>query len=122
MECFRQCCTCKADSETCSAVQVKISDMQVKSTPRELLAGDPMCTPAASAISEALVILIRRLLSLGAWAPHVSAKMCATLDMATAWHAAKTMSMSQDSQGGGRKSEEQSMDSSGESGVGLVVL
>ena len=88
--------------------------MQVKSTPRELLAGDPMCAPAASAISEALVILIRRLLGSAAWAPHVSAKMCATLDVAAAWHAAKNMSVSVDSQGGGRKNEEQSVDSAGE--------
>ncbi|KAL8615069.1 hypothetical protein ACOMHN_013603 [Nucella lapillus] len=92
--------------------KVKITEMQVKSAPRELLAGDPMCSPAASAISEALVVLIRRLLGSGAWAPHVSAKICSTLDLASSWHATKSMSVSVDSQSLGRKNESVSMDSS----------
>ncbi|KAK7116135.1 hypothetical protein V1264_001871 [Littorina saxatilis] len=93
--------------------KVRISDMQVKSTPRELLAGDPMCAPSASAVSEALVILIRRLLGYTAWAPHISAKVCAILDLASTWHSAKSMSASVDGQGAPRsKSEEHPLDSS----------
>ncbi|XP_076465936.1 putative E3 ubiquitin-protein ligase HERC1 isoform X3 [Babylonia areolata] len=92
--------------------KVKITEMQVKSAPRELLAGDPMCAPASSAISEALVVLIRRLLGTGAWAPHISAKICSTLDVAAAWHSNRSMSVSVDSQGLGRKNESMSMDSS----------
>ncbi|KAK7467957.1 hypothetical protein BaRGS_00036800 [Batillaria attramentaria] len=91
--------------------KVKISDMQVRSTPRELLAGDPMCAPSAAAMTEALVVLLRELHSTAAWAPYVAAKICSTLDAASTWQIAKNAS-GDGGQTGGRKSQAQSLDSS----------
>nr|KAG5688183.1 hypothetical protein BaRGS_021374 [Batillaria attramentaria] len=93
--------------------KVKISDMQVRSTPRELLAGDPMCAPSAAAMTEALVVLLRELHSTAAWAPYVAAKICSTLDAASTWQIAKNAS-GDGGQTGGRKSQAQSLDSSDE--------
>lgn len=78
----------------CSLCQVRISAMQIRSTPRELLAGDPLCAPGATAVAESLVLLLRRLFSYSSWTPHISTKMCSILDAASAWHAAKNKGMS----------------------------
>lgn len=95
--------------------QVKISDMQVRMTPRQLLAGDPVCAPATAVVAEAMIGLLRRLHSCAAWGPCVSAKICSILDAASAWNASRvTVTCATDSWTSSHRSRGQSVDATGE--------
>ncbi|XP_037084977.1 probable E3 ubiquitin-protein ligase HERC1 [Pollicipes pollicipes] len=52
--------------------KVKMTDMQLRGSPRDLLAGEPLCAPAAAVLLEAHVALIRTLHSTPAWTEHVN--------------------------------------------------
>ncbi|PVD19395.1 hypothetical protein C0Q70_19883 [Pomacea canaliculata] len=91
--------------------KVKISDMQVRMTPRQLLAGDPVCAPATAVVAEAMIGLLRRLHSCAAWGPCVSAKICSILDAASAWNASRvTVTCATDSWTSSHRSRGQSVD------------
>ncbi|CAH1255597.1 HERC1 [Branchiostoma lanceolatum] len=52
--------------------KVKITDMQVRGAPRDLLPGDPTCAPAPAVTSEAAVQLIRTLHRQEGWTGHIN--------------------------------------------------
>ncbi|KAI8478441.1 putative E3 ubiquitin-protein ligase herc1, partial [Branchiostoma belcheri] len=52
--------------------EVKITDMQVRGAPRDLLPGDPTCAPAPAVTSEAAVQLIRTLHRQEGWTGHIN--------------------------------------------------
>uniref|UniRef100_A0A8D2LRJ6 HECT-type E3 ubiquitin transferase n=1 Tax=Varanus komodoensis TaxID=61221 RepID=A0A8D2LRJ6_VARKO len=55
--------------------KVKICDMQMRGTPRDLLPGDPICSPAAAVLSEATIQLIRILHRADRWTHCINKKM-----------------------------------------------
>ncbi|KAF0297934.1 putative E3 ubiquitin-protein ligase HERC1 [Amphibalanus amphitrite] len=53
--------------------KVKLTDMQLRGSPREMLAGEPLCAPAAAVLLEAHIALIRTLHGTTGWTEHVNA-------------------------------------------------
>lgn len=56
-------------------VQVKICDMQMRGTPRDLLPGDPVCSPMATVLAEATTQLIRILHRTDHWTHRINKTM-----------------------------------------------
>ncbi|KAK7862054.1 hypothetical protein R5R35_011478 [Gryllus longicercus] len=52
--------------------KVKMTDMQVRGTPRDMLPGDPHCAPQAAVLAEAHISLLRRLGATDTWAQQVN--------------------------------------------------
>lgn len=52
--------------------QVKICDMQMRGTPRDLLPGDPVCSPMATVLAEATTQLIRILHRTDHWTHRIN--------------------------------------------------
>lgn len=57
------------------SAQVKICDMQMRGTPRDLLPGDPICSPVAAVLAEATIQLIRILHRTDRWTHCINKKM-----------------------------------------------
>ncbi|XP_078541321.1 putative E3 ubiquitin-protein ligase HERC1 isoform X2 [Lissotriton helveticus] len=55
--------------------KVKICDMQMRGTPRDLLPGEPICSPVAAVLAEATVQLIRILHRTDRWTHCINKKM-----------------------------------------------
>ncbi|KAH0619794.1 hypothetical protein JD844_014057 [Phrynosoma platyrhinos] len=55
--------------------KVKICDMQMRGTPRDLLPGDPICSPVATVLAEATIQLIRILHRTDRWTHCINKKM-----------------------------------------------
>ncbi|KAL7980305.1 hypothetical protein Chor_014634 [Crotalus horridus] len=55
--------------------KVKICDMQMRGTPRDLLPGDPICSPVAAVLAEATIQLIRILHRTDRWTHCINKKM-----------------------------------------------
>ncbi|XP_029961368.1 LOW QUALITY PROTEIN: probable E3 ubiquitin-protein ligase HERC1 [Salarias fasciatus] len=55
--------------------KVKICDMQMRGTPRDLLPGDPVCSPTATVLAESATQLIRILHRAERWTPRVNRAM-----------------------------------------------
>ncbi|XP_023674598.2 probable E3 ubiquitin-protein ligase HERC1 isoform X1 [Paramormyrops kingsleyae] len=55
--------------------KVKICDMQMRGTPRDLLPGDPICSPMATVLAEATTQLIRILHRTDRWTLHINHNM-----------------------------------------------
>ncbi|XP_024118845.1 probable E3 ubiquitin-protein ligase HERC1 isoform X2 [Oryzias melastigma] len=55
--------------------KVKIYDMQMRGTPRDLLPGDPICSPIATVLTEATTQLIRILHRTDLWTHHINKTM-----------------------------------------------
>uniref|UniRef100_A0A5F9C1Q2 HECT-type E3 ubiquitin transferase n=1 Tax=Oryctolagus cuniculus TaxID=9986 RepID=A0A5F9C1Q2_RABIT len=55
--------------------KVKICDMQMRGTPRDLLPGDPICSPVATVLAEATIQLIRILHRTDRWTYCINKKM-----------------------------------------------
>nr|XP_033775643.1 probable E3 ubiquitin-protein ligase HERC1 isoform X2 [Geotrypetes seraphini] len=55
--------------------KVKICDMQMRGTPRDLLPGDPICSPVAAVLAEATVQLIRILHRTDRWTHCINKNM-----------------------------------------------
>lgn len=55
--------------------QVKICDMQMRGTPRDLLPGDPVCSPMATVLAEATTQLIRILHRTDHWTQRINKTM-----------------------------------------------
>ncbi|XP_056269201.1 probable E3 ubiquitin-protein ligase HERC1 isoform X3 [Pseudoliparis swirei] len=55
--------------------KVKICDMQMRGTPRDLLPGDPVCSPVATVLAEATTQLIRVLHRTDHWTQRINATM-----------------------------------------------
>jgi hypothetical protein len=66
-------------------IQVKMTDMQVRGTPRDLLPGDPYCAPLSGVLAEAYISLLRKLSTTDTWSRqveclyHVVLKFCSFL-------------------------------------------
>ncbi|ESP05641.1 hypothetical protein LOTGIDRAFT_181433 [Lottia gigantea] len=60
--------------------KVKITDMQLRDNPRDLLPGDPHCATSVSVIVESNISLIRNLYNVPAWSTLIKKKMCGMLD------------------------------------------
>lgn len=56
-------------------LQVKICDMQMRGTPRDLLPGDPICSPVATVLAEATTQLIRILHRTDRWTHCINKNM-----------------------------------------------
>lgn len=56
-------------------LQVKICDMQMRGTPRDLLPGDPVCSPMATVLVEASTQLIRVLHRADRWTHRINKTM-----------------------------------------------
>ncbi|XP_050402259.2 probable E3 ubiquitin-protein ligase HERC1 [Patella vulgata] len=65
--------------------KVKITDMQLRDNPRDLLPGDPHCANAVSVIVESNISLIKNLFSRPAWSNQIKTKMCSMLDKIDQW-------------------------------------
>ncbi|XP_059169765.1 probable E3 ubiquitin-protein ligase HERC1 isoform X3 [Physella acuta] len=65
--------------------KVKITDMHLRESPRELLAGSPMCAPSVAVMTESMINLIRSLHSVPAWASSISEHMCQELQALHGW-------------------------------------
>lgn len=52
-------------------VQVKLTDMQVRDSPRDLLPGEPQCAPLPVIMAEAYINLIRSLHAADVWTNQV---------------------------------------------------
>ncbi|XP_068081364.1 probable E3 ubiquitin-protein ligase HERC1 [Anabrus simplex] len=52
--------------------KVKMTDMQVRGTPRDMLPGDPQCAPQPAVIAEAHIALLRRLHATDTWSQQVN--------------------------------------------------
>ncbi|XP_018619035.1 probable E3 ubiquitin-protein ligase HERC1 isoform X2 [Scleropages formosus] len=55
--------------------KVKICDMQMRGIPRDLLPGDPICSPVATVLAEATTQLIRILHRTERWTHHINKNM-----------------------------------------------
>ncbi|XP_063305478.1 probable E3 ubiquitin-protein ligase HERC1 isoform X3 [Pelobates fuscus] len=55
--------------------KVKICDMQMRGTPRDLLPGDPICSPVATVLAESCVQLLRVLHRTDRWTHCINKKM-----------------------------------------------
>uniref|UniRef100_A0A3Q2W7X5 HECT-type E3 ubiquitin transferase n=1 Tax=Haplochromis burtoni TaxID=8153 RepID=A0A3Q2W7X5_HAPBU len=55
--------------------KVKICDMQMRGTPRDLLPGDPVCSPVATVLAEATIQLIRILHRTDHWTHRINKTM-----------------------------------------------
>uniref|UniRef100_A0A7M4EPI1 HECT-type E3 ubiquitin transferase n=1 Tax=Crocodylus porosus TaxID=8502 RepID=A0A7M4EPI1_CROPO len=55
--------------------KVKICEMQMRGTPRDLLPGDPICSPVAAVLAEATIQLIRILHRTDRWTHCINKKM-----------------------------------------------
>lgn len=53
-------------------LQVKICDMQMRGTPRDLLPGDPICSPVATVLAEAVSQLVRILHRSDGWTQPIN--------------------------------------------------
>ncbi|KAL1007751.1 hypothetical protein UPYG_G00091160 [Umbra pygmaea] len=60
--------------------KVKICDMQMRGTPRDLLPGDPICSPVATILAEATVQLIRILHRADPWTQRINGTMLERLN------------------------------------------
>ncbi|KAJ7425197.1 hypothetical protein WISP_24460 [Willisornis vidua] len=60
--------------------KVKICDMQMRGTPRDLLPGDPICSPVATVLAEATIQLIRILHRTDRWTHCINKKMVERLN------------------------------------------
>jgi hypothetical protein len=52
-------------------MQVKMTDMQVRGTPRDMLPGDPHCAPLPAVLAEAYISLLRKLSITDTWSRQV---------------------------------------------------
>jgi E3 ubiquitin-protein ligase HERC1 len=52
-------------------MQVKMTDMQVRGTPRDMLSGDPHCAPLPAVLAEAYISLLRKLIITDTWSRQV---------------------------------------------------
>uniref|UniRef100_A0A3P9NWV3 SPRY domain-containing protein n=1 Tax=Poecilia reticulata TaxID=8081 RepID=A0A3P9NWV3_POERE len=52
--------------------KVKICDMQMRGTPRDLLPGDPVCSPTPTVLVEATAQLVRILHRTDRWTPRIN--------------------------------------------------
>lgn len=59
----------------CVCVQVKLTDMQVRDSPRDLLPGEPQCAPLPVIMAEAYINLIRNLHAADVWTNQVWAQV-----------------------------------------------
>jgi E3 ubiquitin-protein ligase HERC1 len=53
-------------------MQVKLTDMQVRGTPRDMLSGDPHCAPLPAVLAEAYISLLRKLSISDTWSRQVN--------------------------------------------------
>jgi hypothetical protein len=53
-------------------MQVKMTDMQVRGTPRDMLSGDPHCAPLPAVLAEAYISLLRKLSITDTWSREVN--------------------------------------------------
>uniref|UniRef100_A0A2C9KCS9 B30.2/SPRY domain-containing protein n=1 Tax=Biomphalaria glabrata TaxID=6526 RepID=A0A2C9KCS9_BIOGL len=65
--------------------KVKITDMHLRESPRELLAGSPLCAPSAAVMSEAMISLILSLHVEPVWSSTINEHMCSQLDTLHTW-------------------------------------
>lgn len=65
--------------------QVKITDMHLRESPRELMAGSPVCAPSVAVMAESMISLIRSLHMVPAWSNTISEHMCGQLQTLHAW-------------------------------------
>lgn len=63
------------EAESVNVSQVKICDMQMRGTPRDLLPGDPVCSPMATVLAEATTQLIRILHRTDHWTHRINKAM-----------------------------------------------
>nr|CAD7438539.1 unnamed protein product [Timema bartmani] len=65
--------------------KVKMTDMQVRGTPRDMLPGDPHCAPLSAVLAESYVLLLRKLINSPVWNKQVNAcllkRICQTKDL-----------------------------------------
>jgi E3 ubiquitin-protein ligase HERC1 len=59
-------------------MQVKMTDVQVRGAPRDMLPGDPHCAPLAAVLVEAYIFLLRKLSTTDTWSRQVE-EFCITL-------------------------------------------
>ncbi|XP_021933596.1 probable E3 ubiquitin-protein ligase HERC1 isoform X3 [Zootermopsis nevadensis] len=52
--------------------KVKMTDVQVRGAPRDMLPGDPHCAPVAAVLAEAYIFLLRKLSTTDTWSRQVS--------------------------------------------------
>ncbi|TUG88269.1 putative E3 ubiquitin-protein ligase HERC1 [Bagarius yarrelli] len=62
----------KPNSMYLVCLQVKICDMQMRGTPRDLLPGDPICSPVATVLAEAVSQLVRILHRSDSWTQPIN--------------------------------------------------
>ncbi|CAG2055478.1 unnamed protein product [Timema podura] len=64
---------------------VKMTDMQVRGTPRDMLPGDPHCAPLSAVLAESYVLLLRKLINSPVWNKQVNVcllkRICQTKDL-----------------------------------------
>lgn len=60
--------------------QVKITDMQIRGTPRNLLAGEPFCASEPVVLAESYIHLIRKLHATNSWTNEINACLLERLD------------------------------------------
>ncbi|BFZ01051.1 hypothetical protein BsWGS_04090 [Bradybaena similaris] len=65
--------------------KVKITDMHLRESPRELMAGSPVCAPSVAVMAESMISLIRSLHMVPAWSNTISEHMCGQLQTLHAW-------------------------------------
>ncbi|KAH9513369.1 putative E3 ubiquitin-protein ligase herc1 [Bulinus truncatus] len=65
--------------------KVKITDMHLRESPRELLAGSPLCAPTAAVMSEAMISLILSLHVVPVWSTAINDHMCNQLQTLHTW-------------------------------------
>nr|CAD7425857.1 unnamed protein product [Timema monikensis] len=65
--------------------KVKMTDMQVRGTPRDMLPGDPHCAPLSAVLAESYVLLLRKLINSPVWNKQVNScllkRICQTKDL-----------------------------------------
>ncbi|GFS09340.1 HECT and RLD domain-containing E3 ubiquitin protein ligase family member 1, partial [Elysia marginata] len=68
--------------------KVKITDMQLRESPRELLTGSPLCAPSVAVMAEATVELIRSLHRTSAWSTAINEHLTSQLETLHVWMSA----------------------------------
>ncbi|RUS68742.1 hypothetical protein EGW08_023496, partial [Elysia chlorotica] len=78
--------------------KVKITDMQLRESPRELLTGSPLCAPSVAVMAEATVELIRNLHKTQIWASPINEHLSTQLEALHIWMSATATAVGQVSQ------------------------
>ncbi|GFO36542.1 HECT and rld domain-containing e3 ubiquitin protein ligase family member 1, partial [Plakobranchus ocellatus] len=68
--------------------KVKITDMQLRESPRELLTGSPLCAPSVAVMAEATVELIRNLHRVPGWTSPINEYLSNQLEALHIWMSA----------------------------------